>query len=80
MKPSGIFKEYEEMDLGTHVSFKGKLHMRYFKIPKSQLAFSILNGKAYKDFSIKINGDSVDGVVVRQEPIETQNTNEENGD
>lgn len=53
------------MDLGTHISFKGQLQPRFHRVPKSQLAYSILGNKQYKDFSITRQGEYVKGVIVR---------------
>lgn len=63
MRPSSIFEEYEEIDLVSHIQFKGKLIMKYAHIPKSQLAFSILGNKPYTSYKIKKNGLYVEGLI-----------------
>ena len=66
MRPSALFREYEETEDRESISFRGVLHPRYCQIPKSQIAFSILGNKEYRDFDIDRKGEEVDGIIIKK--------------
>lgn len=66
MRPSGVFTEFEEKETNDRVSFKGVLRMKYERIPKAQLAFSILGNQEYHSHEITKDGLNVYGIIIRK--------------
>lgn len=73
MRPSAIFKEYEEIENDVSISFSGVLHQKYLYIPKSQLAFSISGNKECIKYRINRSDQNVSGIIIKLSPEYTGN-------
>ena len=66
MRPSGVFSEFEEKETKDRVDFKGVLKLKYERVPKAQLAFSILGNEEYRSHEITKDGLNVYGIIIKR--------------